>query len=152
MTAASPTTLATSIATTTKTTTILYPTSGKIILKFKTIFLNMARFVAIETNRWVSNIPQNHWRWSFIRGVSILGNVLKIHILISATKIAKITTCTTTHTTTAITIVLTTTIRLLLQYTVLVRHERLVSTFSKKYHILKCVRTMHKHFFFNMGF
>jgi hypothetical protein len=28
----------------------------------------------------------------------------------------------------------------------------LVSTFSKKYHILKSVRTMHKHFFFNMGF
>ncbi len=124
------TTLSSSTTTTgtTRTTTILHSTTCKIVLIFITIFTKVTRFVTIVTNWFFTNVSQNHRCRASIGIIPILAYILIANRLSTTTK-----TSTIFIIITIITIVITLkyTITMLLQYTVSISHERLVSTLSK---------------------
>jgi hypothetical protein len=107
----------------------------------------MSRFVTIKTNRLISHIAQNHGCRTLIRRIVVLWYIVVINVLRTIT----ISTAYCVVRVTSTKIVVSSKI-LILEYTVFVCHERLVSTFSKKQHVIKSRWSVHEYFLSYMGF
>ena len=65
------------------TVTTSSPTLRKIVSKFETILLKMARFITIETNRLGAYVAQYHGGRPLIRAIAVLANIIIRYVLLT---------------------------------------------------------------------